>query len=106
MPIQVKVLMIVVGVYLMGVYIFRFVIALIDGELDNHDKEVSSLWPLALLIWLLDWLFERIVRVWPKISRPFKMPMHYLSICFYWAFLPFRPAELGKVLHRLLVNHR
>lgn len=103
MPILVKVLMIGVGVYLMGVYIFRFVTALIGGALDEDDETVSYMWPLALWFYLLEGLlFIGIGRVWPKISRPFKISMHYLGICLYWIFLPFRPAAFGKCLHRLL----
>ena len=104
MPILVKVLMMVVGVYLVGVYIVRFSLALRLGELNDDEDMISCMWPLVLLLCFLDWLVDRIVWVWPKISRPFKISMHYLGICLYWIFLPFRPTVLGKSLHNLLLR--
>ena len=102
MPVQVKVVMMVVGVYLVGIYIFRFFLALSQGEFDDDDDMFSYWWPLALYFLFTDWIRIRIVRVCHKISFPFNTSMHYLGICLYWMFLLFRPVEFGKVLHRHL----
>ena len=104
MSIQVKVLMMVVGVYLIVLYIFRFLLALGCGELDEDDKVVSRLWPLALLALLTGWVCDIVKEVCRRISISPKNNrlIRYLCISLYWLFLPFRPAEFGKVLHRRL----
>jgi hypothetical protein len=102
MSILVKVLMLVVGGYLIVWYILRFALALRKGRLDDDDELVSYLWPLELLAILIDWIIDRTMKFRPMIARAIKRPANYISICFYWMSLPFRPAEFGKVLHRLL----
>lgn len=104
MSILVKVLMMVVGVYLIGLYIFRFLLALGYGELDEDDEFFSMLWPLALLGFLIGWVIDIVQVVCRRISISLKNNrlIRYLRISLYWLFLPFRPAEFGKILHRRL----